>query len=515
MIEISGRLLDKFDDESLIAKDLNSIAVALSKKDSTLWGAAAEAEACNRLNWIDLPKTSRDLLPQLDALSAWARSKNLNNFILCGMGGSSLAPEVMAKTFGKELTVLDTTDPDQIRLAIPENLSESLIVVGSKSGSTIETASQKALFEKLLTDAELDAREHFVIVTDPGSPLDISARSSGLRIINADPNVGGRFSALSAFGLVPAALLGIDVSVLLDDADVAAQTFTESNSLAIKIATLIFEQTTQNFSLHNSGSSVPGISDWIEQLIAESTGKDQKGRLPIVVEKCDSKVSGPALSIGFGDGECDLNISASLGEHFILWEWVTALLCRALGVDPFNQPNVTEAKERTGKLLNEWSENGKPASQPIFENKDLAVYGESASTELGEILRDLIGRSGKYLAVMAYLNREADVEILKLREAIAGKKDIGVTFGWGPRFLHSTGQFHKGGASNGGFLQITAEVGGDIEIPGKDFSFSDLLMAQALGDGEALTSRNLPVVRIHLKNRALGITSLLQEVAKI
>ena len=515
MIEISGRILGKFDGGSSIARDLNLIAVALANKDSTLWGAAAEPGALERLNWIDLPQTSRDLLPQLDALSAWARSKNLSNFILCGMGGSSLAPEVVAKSFGKKLTVLDTTDPEQIRLAIPENLSETLIIVGSKSGSTIETASQKALFEKLLTDANLDPQEHFVIVTDPGSPLDISARSSGLRVINADPFVGGRFSALSAFGLVPAALLGVDISVLLDDADSAAKTFIESNSSAIKIATLIFEQTTQNFSLHDSESNVPGISDWIEQLVAESTGKDQKGRLPIVVETHNSKVSGPALSIGFGDGECDLNIVASLGEHFILWQWVTALLCRALGVDPFNQPNVTEAKERTSKLLASWSQNRRPATQPFFEDQNLAIYGNSAATDLADVLRDLIARSEKYLAIMAYLNRESDGEILQLREAIAKKKDIGITFGWGPRFLHSTGQFHKGGASNGGFLQITAESAADIEIPGKDFSFSDLFTAQALGDGEALSSRDLPVVRIHLKNRTSGIKRLLEAVAEI
>ena len=515
MIEISGNALSKFDSNSSTSKDLNSIAGNLAGKDSTLWGAGAQAEARNRLNWIDLPKTSRDLLPQLDALSAWARSKNLNNFILCGMGGSSLAPEVIAKAFGRKLTVLDTTDPEQIKLAIPENFNQTLIIVGSKSGSTIETASQKALFEKLLIDANLNPQEHFVIVTDPGSPLDISSRSSGLRVINADPLVGGRFSALSAFGLVPAALLGVDISVLLDDADSAAETIAREDSTAIKIATLIYEQTVQNFSLHDYGSNVPGIGDWIEQLVAESTGKNQKGRLPIVVQGHESKVSGPALSIGFGNSEYDLNINASLGEHFILWEWVTALLCRALEVDPFNQPNVTEAKERTGKLLNDWTENGKPNNQPIFENKELAVYGESTSAELTDILRNLIGRSEKYLAIMAYLNRETDVEIIKLREAIAKKKDIGVTFGWGPRFLHSTGQFHKGGTSNGGFLQITAEASTDIEIPGKDFSFSDLLMAQALGDGEALSSRDLPVVRIHLKNRALGIASLLQEVAKI
>ena len=515
MIEISGRSLTKFDSSSSVAKDLNLIAGALANKDSTLWGPGAATEARNRLNWIDLPKTSRDLLPQLDALSAWARSKNLTNFILCGMGGSSLAPEVIAKTFGKKLTVLDTTDPEQIQLAIPENLNQTLIIVGSKSGSTIETASQKALFEKLFIDAKLNPQEHFVIVTDPGSPLDVSARSSGLRVINADPLVGGRFSALSAFGLVPAALLGIDISVLLDDADSAGQTIAENNSCAIKIATLIFEQTTQNFSLHDSGSNVPGIGDWIEQLVAESTGKDQKGRLPIVVEGYESKVSGPALSIGFGNDDCDLNIHASLGEHFILWEWVTALLCRALGVDPFNQPNVTEAKERTSKLLNDWSENGKPSNRPIFETQNLAVYGDGTATKLTDVLRDLIDRSEKYLAIMVYLNREADVEILQLREAIAEKKNIGVTFGWGPRFLHSTGQFHKGGASNGGFLQITAEPAADIEIPGKNFSFSDLLMAQALGDGQALSSRDLPLVRVHLKNRALGITSLLEAVAKI
>ena len=515
MIEISGRKLSKFDSSSSVTTDLNSIAGALASKDSTLWGVDAQAEARNRLNWIDLPKASRDLLPQLDALSAWARSKNLNNFVLCGMGGSSLAPEVIAKTFGKKLTVLDTTDPEQIRLAIPEDLNQTLVIVGSKSGSTIETASQKALFEKLFLDAGLNPQEHFVIVTDPGSPLDLSARSSGLRVINADPLVGGRFSALSAFGLVPAALLGIDISVLLDDADTVAQTFTSKDSPAIKIATLIYEQTTQNFSLHDSGSNVPGIGDWIEQLIAESTGKDQKGRLPIVIESHKSKVSGPVFSIGFGNEECDLNISASLGEHFILWEWVTSLLCRALGVDPFNQPNVTEAKDRTGKLLSDWGEQGRPKIQPIFETKELAVYCNDAGENVADVVQVLIGRSEKYLAIMAYLNREVDVEILKLREAIAKKKDIGVTFGWGPRFLHSTGQFHKGGASNGGFLQITADCVTDIEIPGKDFSFSDLLMAQALGDGDALSSRDLPVVRVHLKNRALGIAALLEAVAKI
>jgi glucose-6-phosphate isomerase len=295
----------------------------------------------------------------------------------------------------------------------------------------------------------------------------------------------------------------------------ASRTFAQPNSSAIKIATLIFEQTEQNFSLHDLGSNVPGIGDWIEQLIAESTGKDQKGRLPIVVESEKSKVSGATLSIGFGKTQSDLNVIASLGEHFILWEWVTALLCRALKVDPFNQPNVTEAKDRTGKLLEELSSGSQVEAKPIFESSSFVVYGESSATQLPDVLKDLISKSGKYLAIMAYLNREEDFEILRLREAIAKKSNIGVTFGWGPRFLHSTGQFHKGGAHNGAFLQITADCESDISIPGQNFSFKELLMAQAIGDGQALSARALPIVRVHLKNREAGITELLAAVEKI
>ena len=515
MISISGPLASKYDARSETAADLNLIATRLAAKDCELWGAAAASEAKNRLNWIDLPIASRELLPELDALSAWARSNNLVNFVLCGMGGSSLAPEVIAKSYGKKLTVLDTTDPGQIKLAIPENLSQTLIIVGSKSGSTIETASQKKFFEMLFINEGLNPVDHFVIVTDPGSPLDVSARSSGMRVVNADPRVGGRFSALSAFGLVPAALLGVDVSVLLDDADVASKSFAKDDSAAIKLATLIFEQTEQNFSLQDGTSNVPGLGDWIEQLVAESTGKDQKGRLPIVVETKDSKISGKSISIGFAEGEDDLNVVASLGEHFILWEWVTALLCRALEVDPFNQPNVTEAKERTAKLLNERSSTVNAKDPAIFESPNLQVFGSGNYLEIGDVLKDLIARASGYLAIMAYLNRESDSRIIEMREAIAKKSNVGVTFGWGPRFLHSTGQFHKGGQPNGSFLQITGDSDFDLAIPEADFTFQDLLLAQAMGDGEALTSRNLPIVRIHLKNRSAGIEELLTAIRKI
>ncbi|MFM8965781.1 MAG: hypothetical protein ACKOHL_05580, partial [Actinomycetota bacterium] len=193
---------------------LNAITTRLANKNSSIWGEAAQAEASIRLDWVDLPEASRDLLPVLDALSAWSREIGHRNFILCGMGGSSLAPEVIAAHYKRSLIILDSTQPDQVNDALRSKLSESCIIVASKSGSTIETASQKALFQEALLSAGLDPRNHMVIVTDPDSPLHKSALNDGLKVVTANPKVGGRFSALSAFGLTPAALIGIDVSVL-------------------------------------------------------------------------------------------------------------------------------------------------------------------------------------------------------------------------------------------------------------------------------------------------------------
>lgn len=501
---------------SATKNSLNAITASLAAKDSTLWGKNAESEAAIRLNWIDLPVSSRTLLPELDALTAWSTSKSISTIVLAGMGGSSLAPEVIAKTFNKKLTVLDTTDPDQIKAAIPSDLAHSLVVVGSKSGSTIETASHKALFTKLFQDAGLNPTDHFVIVTDPGSPLDKSARADGLRVVNADPNVGGRYSALSAFGLVPAALIGVDVSILLDDAAAAAKTFTESDSVAATLAAALFDKGDQSVAFFDAGSDLPGISDWIEQLIAESTGKSETGRLPIAIESDHAPTAGPGLRIGFKDGvSADLIVTGSLGEQFILWEWVTALLGYALKVDPFNQPNVTEAKERTGALLSTWNDGKVPNIKPAFENDLLAVYSNSSTTTLSGQLEAFLSNSNYYFAIMAYLARGIDDQAPALRAVIASKSGKGTTFGWGPRFLHSTGQFHKGGQHNGAFLQITGENKNDLAIPHQNFTFHTLLMAQALGDGQALSDRKFPLVRIHLKNREAGLALLLAEFSKL
>ena len=509
MVTLTGRALGL---ASLETKNsLNEILNRLAAKDDTLWGVEAQAEASIRLDWVNLPLRSRELLPELDALTAWARVHQITTIVLAGMGGSSLAPEVIAKTYNKALTILDTTDPDQIAAAIPKDLEHSLVIVGSKSGSTIETASHKAFFTKVYQDAGLKPADHFVIVTDPGSPLDKSARADGLRVINADPNVGGRYSALSAFGLVPAALIGVDVSVLLDDAAAAAQTFLMPNSAPVEIAAVIFDNGEQNVALFDSDSQLPGISDWIEQLIAESTGKSQTGRLPIAIESGAAVIAGAGLTIGFqSDAMADLRVVGTLGEQFILWEWVTALLSFSLKVDPFNQPNVTEAKERTGALLSTWNDGKVPHFKASFENDMLAIYGASTATSIAGQLDDFLAHSSHYIAIMAYLARGIDDLAPNLRQLIAEKSQKGTTFGWGPRFLHSTGQFHKGGQRNGAFLQITGENREDFNIPHQNFTFHTLLMAQALGDGQALSDRNFPLLRIHLKDRKAGLALLME-----
>lgn len=486
----------------IIAK-LDNASLRITAKDHTLWGDNTEAK--NRLGWVDLPTKSRELLPQLDALSAWARSKNLIEIVLCGMGGSSLAPEVIAATYGKKLTVLDSTDPAQILNAVPKDLAKSIIIIGSKSGTTIETRSHFAFFIELFTQANITPTDHIVIITDPNTPLDSRARNEGYKVINANPDVGGRFSALSAFGLVPAALIGVDISVLLDDAQEALLTFNQENSPASQIAALLFTGTEQIVNFCDLKSQTPGLSDWIEQLIAESTGKNQVGRLPVVIDSIGSEKD--HLTIGFVDGDFDLVVHATLGEHFILWEWVTALLCYLLKVDPFDQPNVTEAKDRTSKILIEITDNQFINEKPIFEDNEIAVYTNRNVKNLSEFLQLPVN----YFAVMAYLTRGDDDEITKLRALISKNTRKPTTFGWGPRFLHSTGQFHKGGQPNGAFIQITSDSLVDIQIPNQHYSFAQLIMAQALGDAKALTERNLPLIRLHLKNRRTGITKLITD----
>jgi glucose-6-phosphate isomerase len=506
MISIKGTSLSKIDRSSSHYTALQAFHERLKQKDSTIWGPEAQAEAAIRLNWIDLPESSRELLPQFDALAAKHRDKT--SVILCGMGGSSLGPEVIAQTFSKKLFVLDSTDPNYVAHALDTDLSKSVVVVSSKSGSTIETASQRALFEGALKDAGLNPIDHMVFVTDPGSPLDKQVREGGYSVVNADPHVGGRFSVLSPFGLVPAALIDVDVSVLLDNASDTKAAFFADSQLMCDIAYLLTYVADQYVAYTDQGSGMPGLSDWIEQLVAESTGKNQVGRLPVVAESSQHGLEGNAFTIAF-TGNADLVVEGDLASQFIVWEWVTALVGAALAIDPFNQPNVTEAKEQTSALLSEW--NGLlPTFSGDATDGALEIFGTGSNASAA--LSDLIARipANGYIAIMAYLDRKDDVAISELRQILANKSGRPVTFGWGPRFLHSTGQFHKGGQQNGVFLQITGDVKKDIAIPGQSYGFKTLVAAQALGDGKALASRKYPLLRFNLTNRAMGISELLK-----
>ncbi len=505
MISMHGDITSRIDHMDSRYQQLVQANERLGRKDATLWGPEAQQEAQIRLNWIDLPSTSRELLPELDALSA--RYRHCTRVILCGMGGSSLAPEVIAATYNKEIFILDSTDPTYLSHALLGDFSHTVIVVSSKSGGTIETASARALFETHLLALGLVPQEHMVIVTDPGSPLDIDARSRQFIVINADPHVGGRFSALSAFGLVPAALIGIDVSVLLDSAYDALEQLKGEHSPAVGAAYLMAHCSGQYISFSDSQSGMPGLSDWIEQLVAESTGKNQVGRLPVAIEESNAPVSGDALRIAF-NGNADLVVEGDLGAQFIFWEWTTALIGVALAIDPYNQPNVTEAKNQTSALLQLWS-----GKLPVLtcNAHDGSVEIFSKETTVQDTLMAIIDSvsSDGYISVMAYLDRLKDAQLAQIRRVLADKSGRPVTFGWGPRFLHSTGQFHKGGQQNGIFLQITGETENDIAIPGKDFSFHTLIMAQALGDAQALESRGFTVMRLHITNRADGVAEIL------
>jgi glucose-6-phosphate isomerase len=513
-------------------------------KDPTLWGAAAESEARIRLGWVDTFRRGRELLPRLAELRS--ELDDLDHVVLAGMGGSSLAPEVIARTLGRELTVLDTTDPGQVRAALLDRLARTVVVVSSKSGSTVETDSHRRAYLAAFRDSGMTAAEagrHFVIVTDPGSPLVEVANGMGASLVLADPDVGGRYSALTAFGLVPTALAGVDVAELLDQAeDLFAVLDGDKDNPALALGAALGAAATgragarrDKVALVDDGTGITGLGDWAEQLLAESTGKEGKGILPVVVEAPDAPgatgedvltvTTGGALAPGAvpGGGPApDVAVNGPLGAQFLAWEYATAIAGRVLGISPFDQPNVTESKDNTKHILGA----GLPAESPSFVDGSIAGYGPG--TGVADALRLLLEgvAPGGYLAVMAYLDRHADSHVAQVRALLAtaaagppgarrASRQEGpaatpsITFGWGPRFLHSTGQYHKGGPQVGSFLQITGAVVEDLAVPDQPYTFGVLQAAQAAGDRQALVQRDRPLLHLHLTNRALGIAQLL------
>lgn len=513
------------------------VASRLVARDASLWGPDAEPEAEVRLGWVDASARAGALLDELAALRERFVAAGVERIVLCGMGGSSLAPEVIARREGVPLVVLDSTHPDQVRRALGGDLDRTGVVVSSKSGSTIETRSHRAAFEAAFRREGIDPSQRVVVVTDPGSPLEAAAREAGYRVFLADPEVGGRYSALTAFGLVPSALAGADVAALLAEAEaIRPQLGRDSpENPAVLLAAALAAGQPDRFvcALAEEGASAVGLGDWIEQLVAESTGKAGRGVLPLVLPPAAPERTGvlPASArlVRLGDaaggtfaspsgvrpGAEELVMSGPLGAQLLVWEFATAMLCRLLGVDPFNQPDVESAKVAAREAMRgdavptvdaEAAEvPTRLGDAPDIELIDAPCAGDPTEghpaserpTSLDAVvhrIREAVGPDG-YLAVQAYLDREGPAveAVLGLRDSLARSLALPVTLGWGPRFLHSTGQLHKGGPPTGVFLQLLDPARPEEPIPGSDAGFGVLIDAQAAGDRAVLRAAGRPV----------------------
>ncbi|MEE2523050.1 glucose-6-phosphate isomerase [Pseudarthrobacter sp. J75] len=506
------------------------IATRIFAKDHTLWGPDAEAESAIRLGWVEAASVSQALVGSILELRDALRAEGVTRIVLCGMGGSSLAPEVIAGTAGVELTVLDSTDPDQVSDALADRLGETAIVVSSKSGSTLETDSQRRIFEQAFEEAGVDAKSRIIIVTDPGSPLDKASREAGYRaVFNADPNVGGRYSALTAFGLVPSGLAGVDIQAFLDEAEEAAELLNDDapENIGLRLGAALggTSPLRNKIVIAEDGSGIVGFADWAEQLIAESTGKLGTGILPVVAGPSSPEVAGGAADVlavrlVAADADVELRdneaaIAGGLATQMMVWEFATAVAGRLLGINPFDQPDVEAAKVAARGLL-----DAQPEPTPAaFTDDAIEVRGGdwlgSASTA-ADAVRALLGELApdSYLSVQAYFDRIAFASLEDVRDQLAQASGRPVTFGWGPRFLHSTGQFHKGGPAIGVFLQITAEPSRDLAIPERPFTFGELISAQAAGDAQVLAGHGRPVLRLHLTDRAAGTEQFRKIVAE-
>ncbi len=507
------------------------VASGITAQDAALWGPAAEAEAAKRLGWTQAVAVSRPLVAEIEALREQLEADGVDHIVLAGMGGSSLAPEVITRTTRVGLTVLDSTEPGQVRAALADRLASSALVVSSKSGSTVETDSQRRVYERAFRDAGIDPASRIIVVTDPGSPLDESARAAGYRVFNADPDVGGRYSALTAFGLVPSGLAGVDIAEILDEAETIelslAVDTAENPGLVLGAAIAATAPLRDKLAIVADGTHIVGFADWAEQLIAESTGKEGTGILPVVLDT-DAPELTAALpdvqvvrlvddagdEIFVDDPTGDIRVSGTLGAQLLVWEYATAVAGRLLGINPFDQPDVESAKIAARGLL-----DARPEPAPAaFVADGIEVRGTpdviGASSDLAsaiDVLLEELPPNG-YLSVQAYVDRVAHPELAELRDALAARAGRPVTFGWGPRFLHSTGQFHKGGPAVGAFLQITEVAADDLEIPERPFTFGELIAAQASGDASVLAEHGRPVLTLTLTEPASNIPALFDAV---
>jgi transaldolase / glucose-6-phosphate isomerase len=433
------------------------------ERDPTVWTGTDEAQW---LGWLDEPLRMRQRLDELAAVAEAAAGAD--DVVLLGMGGSSLAPEVLRRAFRRDrFHVLDTTHPKAIRrLADSLDLDRTLFVVSSKSGGTLETRSQFDFFWER-------GGRRAVVITDPGSPLEQLAQTRGVQVVAGEPTIGGRYSALSPFGLVPAALMGVDVGRLLDRAEEtlnACRVADDNPGLALGLALGAAWQEGRDKVVIRPNPH--GFGLWVEQLLAESTGKNGRGLVPAPDESPD----GADRQVR----EVELDDPYDLGSEFYRWEFATAVAGAILEIDPFDQPNVQRAKDKTNEVLAAG-----------------AVRPPEPEGSVEELLAQ--AKPGDYVAVQAFVDPAEEEALQPFVKRARARTDCVVTFGLGPRYLHSTGQLHKGGAPIGCFLQVVDETGDELAIPGKRFGFGSLINAQAEGDYELLKERGRPVARIRLE----------------
>ncbi|HET9879155.1 MAG TPA: transaldolase [Candidatus Limnocylindria bacterium] len=518
------------------------VAERLWERDGSLWEASGKAaeEIAAWLGWLDLPDETGGRIDELGHVARDVRADGYRRAAVLGMGGSSLAPDLFAHLFagpdgaphgdGLELRILDSTHPDVVRgFRSWATAARTLFCVSSKSGSTTEPNAFHAAMA-----AEVPALD-FVAITDPGSSLAELARAQEFRaIFDGPPDVGGRYSALSAFGLVPAALAGVDLEVLLDRArgmaEACRRPALDNPGLALGAAIAEAARSgADKLTLLTSDRLAP-LGDWIEQLVAESTGKAGTGIIPVVREPIGEAsaygadryfvflslagdrgalgaVAGELMDRGHQGQHIELADPYDVGAEFVRWEVATAAAGIVLAIDPFDQPNVQESKDATRDLLDAFAANGSlPSPSPLVAEPGLAAYADPAA--LGDepvtvdgAVRQLLGQLGEgdYLAILAYLPQEPELErrLGALRGRIRDSLGVATTLGFGPRFLHSTGQLHKGGPDSGVFLQLTADPSRDLPIPGWDQTFGTLIAAQALGDMGSLQRRGRRALRLH------------------
>jgi glucose-6-phosphate isomerase len=552
VLEAIDRRLQVFDDERFGER--------LFEHDATLWKDDPQHGAIigQALGWLTVADDMKARSGDLRGFAAQVATEGYRDAVLLGMGGSSLAPEVLRRTFGVavgylDLRICDSTEPAAVR-AVEEavDLERTLFIVASKSGGTTETASFHAYFHERLRElvGGEAAGRHFVAITDPDTSLHEEALAQGFRAVFLNPlDIGGRYSALSYFGLVPAVLTGLDIDRLLERAASVATQCRDGGPArehpAFKVGVALGElaRAGRDKVTFFLSPSIASLGAWLEQLLAESTGKEGTGLVPI-----DGEAPGPPEAYGDDrvfvylalEGESDERHSEALGvlaaaghptmtlaladlwdvgAEFVRWEMAVAAAGAVLGIDPFDQPNVQESKDNTKRLLAAYvTEGSLPAPPAAAGGRPLTVaVGDPG---LGDALRGLLGavRPGDYVALQAYLPPgERHQRILQgVRLLVRDRLRVATTLGYGPRFLHSTGQLHKGGRPDGVFLQLTCGARDDVAIPGQPYTFGLLVQAQARGDLEALASRGLRVLSIDLGPEPLaGLTALGGVVAEL